>query len=205
MSSKPETKQDTKQPERKQTDFSKLDTVTLSFNRPAKWYMYVVKQVLKTRDSCDIRARPLGAAQVVRVAEALKRLGYITYEKYFTSTVIDNERLQRFITVKVKKTKDFQKLFDQREAERAKMLESKEKKDQFNKKVNKQKEIEALKRLGYITYEKYYTSTVIDKERLQRFITVKVKKTKDFQKLFDQREAERAKMLESKEKKEDKI
>ena len=95
MSSKPETKQDTKQPERKQTDFSKLDTVTLSFNRPAKWYMYVVKQVLKTRDSCDIRARPLGAAQVVRVAEALKRLGYITYEKYYTQTLVEKERLQR--------------------------------------------------------------------------------------------------------------
>ena len=127
MSTKPETKP----AERKQADYTKLDTVTLSYNRPAKWYMYVVKQVLKTRDSCDIRARPLGAAQVVRVAEALKRLGYITYEKYFTSTVIDQEkRLQRFITVKVKKTKDFQKLYDQREAERAKMLESQEKKEE---------------------------------------------------------------------------
>ena len=126
MSTKPETKP----AERKQADYTKLDTVTLSYNRPAKWYMYVVKQVLKTRDSCDIRARPLGAAQVVRVAEALKRLGYITYEKYFTSTVINNDRLQRFITVKVKKTKDFQKLYDQREAERAKMLESQEKKEE---------------------------------------------------------------------------
>ncbi len=123
-------KPETKQPERKQADYTKLDTVTLSYSRPAKWYMYVVKQVLKTRDSCDIRARPLGAAQVVRVAEALKRLGYITYEKYFTSTVVDKERLQRFITVKVKKTKDFQKLYDQREAERAKMLESQEKKEE---------------------------------------------------------------------------
>ena len=126
MSTNPETKP----PERKQADYTKLDTVTLSYNRPAKWYMYVVKQVLKTRDSCDIRARPLGAAQVVRVAEALKRLGYITYEKYFTSTVINKDRLQRFITVKVKKTKDFQKLYDQREAERAKMLESQEKKEE---------------------------------------------------------------------------
>ena len=126
MTSKPETKA----PERKQADYTKLDTVTLSYNRPAKWYMYIVKQVLKTRDSCDIRARPLGAAQVVRVAEALKRLGYITYEKYYTSTVIDKERLQRFITVKVKKTKDFQKLYDQREAERAKMMEAQEKKEE---------------------------------------------------------------------------
>ena len=126
-SSKPETKPAEK---RVQTDFSKLDTVTLSFNRPAKWYMYIVKQVLKSRETCDIRARPLGAAQVVRVAEALKRLGYITYEKYYTQTVIDKERLQRFIIVKVKKTKDFQKLYDQREAERAKMLESQEKKEE---------------------------------------------------------------------------
>ena len=128
--SKQETKPETKQPERKVTDFSKLDTVTLSFNRPAKWYMYVVKQVLKSRDSCDIRARPLGAAQVVRVAEALKRLGYITYEKYYTQTLVNQERLQRFIVVKVKKTKDFQKLYDARESERAKLLESKEKKEE---------------------------------------------------------------------------
>ena len=126
MSTKPETKA----PERKQADYTKLDTVTLSYNRPAKWYMYIVKQVLKTRESCDIRARPLGAAQVVRVAEALKRLGYITYEKYYTSTVVDKERLQRFITVKVKKTKDFQKLYDQREAERQKMMEAQEKKEE---------------------------------------------------------------------------
>ena len=130
MSSKPETKPETKKPEPKQTDFSTLDTVTLSFKRPAKWYMYVVKQVLKSRDSCDIRARPLGAAQVVRVAEALKRLGYITYEKYYTQTLVDKERLQRFIVVKVKKTKDFQKLYDAREAERAKLIESKEKKEE---------------------------------------------------------------------------
>ena len=121
---------ETKQPERKQTDFSKLEKVNLSFNRPAKWYMYVVKQVLKTRETVDIRARPLGAAQVVRVAEALKRLGYITYQKYITTTVVDNGRLQRYIVVTVKKTKDFQKLFDEREAEREKLLASKEKKEE---------------------------------------------------------------------------
>ena len=128
MSSKPQG--DTKQPERKQTDFSKLDTVTLSFSRPAKWYMYVVKQVLKSKETVDIRARPLGAAQVVRVAEALKRLGYITYVKYYTTTVVTDGRLQRYIIVTVKKTKDFQKLFDERDAERNKMLASQEKKEE---------------------------------------------------------------------------
>ena len=120
---------ETKTTEKKQTDFSKLETVTLSFNRPAKWYMYVVKQVLRTRETVDIRARPLGAAQVVRVAEALKRLGYITYVKYWTTTTVTDGRLQRYIIVTVKKTKEFQTLYDQREAERKKNMEEQEKKE----------------------------------------------------------------------------
>ena len=114
-------------PERKQADFTKLEVVNLTFNRPAKWYMYVVKQVLKSRETVDIRARPSGAAQVVRVAEALKRLGYITYVKYQTTTVVNEGRLQRYIVVTVKKTKDFDKLFTERENERNKMLEEKKK------------------------------------------------------------------------------
>ena len=120
---------ETKPPEKMQIDFSKLETVTLSFNRPAKWYMYVVKQVLRTRETVDIRARPLGAAQVVRVAEALKRLGYITYVKYWTTTTVTDGRLQRYIIVTVKKTKEFQTLYDQREAERKKNMEEQEKKE----------------------------------------------------------------------------
>ena len=121
-------------PEKKPLDFSKLDTVNVSFNRPAKWYMYVVKQSLKTKEKVDIRARPAGAAQVVRVAEALKRLGYITYVKYETNTAIDDGKLRRFIVVTVQKTKDFEKLFSEREAERNKQLEEKKKKDEEKKK-----------------------------------------------------------------------
>jgi hypothetical protein len=76
----------------------------------------------------EIRGRVLGAAQAVRVAEALKRLGYISYEKYYTTTVVNDGILQRFIIIKVKKTENFQKLFEEREAERKKILENKEKK-----------------------------------------------------------------------------
>ena len=117
--------QENKNESKKPVDFSTLDTVNLTFNRPAKWYMYVVKQVLKTKDKekVDIRARPSAAAQVVRVAEALKRLGYITYLKYQTTTIVQNGRLQRFIVVTVKKTPNFDKLFEEREAERTKRLE----------------------------------------------------------------------------------
>ena len=128
--SKPPTE---KREERKPVDFSTLETVNLTFNRPAKWYMYVVKQVLKTKEKVDIRARPSAAAQVVRVAEALKRLGYITYLKYQTTTVINQGKLQRFIVVSVKKTSNFQKLFDEREAERTKRLEEQGKLNQDQK------------------------------------------------------------------------
>ena len=128
--SKPQTE---KREERKPVDFSTLETVNLTFNRPAKWYMYVVKQVLKTKEKVDIRAKPSAAAQVVRVAEALKRLGYITYLKYQTTTVINQGKLQRFIVVSVKKTPNFQKLFDEREAERTKRLEEQGKLNQDQK------------------------------------------------------------------------
>ncbi len=119
------TPQPQQQRERRQpTDFSKLDTVTLSFKRPAKWYMYVVKSTLKEKASVEIRARPSGAAQVVRVAEALKRLGYITYERYYTTSVVQENNLLRYIVVRVKKTDNFDTLFKQREEERSKRLEA---------------------------------------------------------------------------------
>lgn len=104
------------------TDLSKLEHINISFSRPVKWDMYFIKLVLKTRENIDIRARPLGAAKAISIVEALKRLGYITYEKYYTETQVIDGKLQRYFNVKVKKTKDFQKLFDEREAERKKIF-----------------------------------------------------------------------------------
>lgn len=103
---------------RKEVDYATLDKVNVSFRRPAKWYMYIVKRVLKLKNTVEIRARPSAAAQVVRVSEALKRLGYVTYSNYYTTSVIEGDILQRFLVVSVKKTKEFDKLYDDREAER---------------------------------------------------------------------------------------
>ena len=108
---------------RQEVDYATLDKVNISFKRPAKWYMYVVKRVLKHKESIEIRARPSAAAQVVRVAEALKRLGYVNYERYYTTSVVSNGTLQRFIVVTVRKTADFNKLYDAREEERSKKME----------------------------------------------------------------------------------
>jgi len=108
--------------ERQETDYSKLDAVNVSFRRPAKWYMYVVKRVLKEKATTVIRARPSAAAQSVRVAEALKKLGYLEITNYSTTTVVDNRGLDRFLVINVQRTKDFNKLFDAREEERKKFL-----------------------------------------------------------------------------------
>lgn len=116
------------QTKRQEVDYSTLDKVNVSFRRPAKWYMYVVKRVLKHKQSVDIRARPSAAAQVVRVCEALKRLGYVTYSNYYTTSIVDGQVLQRFLVVNVKKTKDFDKLYDERETERKKIIDTRDQK-----------------------------------------------------------------------------
>ena len=104
------------------TDLNTLECINISFNRPVKWYMYFIKLILKTRDNIDVRARPMGAGKAISVVEALKKLGYITYGKYYTTTQVIEGKIKRFIFINIKKTKDFQKLFDEREAERKKIL-----------------------------------------------------------------------------------
>jgi hypothetical protein len=109
--------------ERKETDYAKLDAVNVSFRRPAKWYMYVVKRVLKEKATTVIKARPSAAAQTIRVAEALKRLGYLEITDYSTQTVSDERGLDRFLVINVTRTANFDKLYNAREEERAKMLD----------------------------------------------------------------------------------
>ena len=111
--------------QRPETDYSKLETVTISDRRPTRWYMYIVKRVLKERGTVDIRARPLAVAQCIRVCEGLKKLGYIEYVRYHSTTLESlNQNLVRFFVVSVKKTSNFDKLYVQREEERQKLIET---------------------------------------------------------------------------------
>ena len=113
------------QTQRPETDYSKLETVTISDRRPTRWYMYIVKRVLKERGTVDIRARPLAVAQCIRVCEGLKKLGYIEYVRYQSTTLESlNQNLVRFFVVSVKKTPNFEKLYVQREEERQKLIET---------------------------------------------------------------------------------
>ena len=71
---KPKNINNINQKERKIIDFNKLESVNISSNRPVKWYMYLIKQILKNRESVEIRSRTLEAAKSIRVVEALKKL-----------------------------------------------------------------------------------------------------------------------------------
>ncbi len=126
MSYQQETRQENRQETRQETDYSKLEAVNVSFRRQAKWYMYVVKRVLHEKTNTSIKARPSAAAQAIRVSEALKRLGYLDITNYSTTTVIDNRGLDRFLIINVSRTNNFMKLYDQREEERKKILETQE-------------------------------------------------------------------------------
>ncbi len=109
--------------QRPETDYGKLQCVNVAYRRPAKWYMYIVKRVLKENTTTEIKARPSAAAQAIRVAEALKRLGYLDITNYYTTTVADDRGLDRFLVISVSRTLNFNKLYDEREEERKKLLE----------------------------------------------------------------------------------
>ena len=87
--------------------------------------MYIVKRVLKEKESIEVKARPSAAAQAIRVAEALKRLGYVSYDKYFTTSEVQEGNLLRFIVVRLRKTDNFDKLYAERETERQTRLAEK--------------------------------------------------------------------------------
>ena len=86
--------------------------------------MYIVKRVLKENPNTVIKARPSAAAQAIRVAEALKKLGYLDITNYSTTTVSDERGLDRFLVLNVTRTNNFNKLYDAREEERKQFLET---------------------------------------------------------------------------------
>merc|ERR1712032_1135952 len=98
-----------------------------SFIQKTRQMVHVCRQKIPSeKPTVEIRARPSGAAQVVRVAEALKRLGYVSYDKYFTTSEVQEGNLLRFIVVRLRKTDNFDKLYAERETERQTKMAEKE-------------------------------------------------------------------------------
>lgn len=92
----------------------------------AKRMMYLAKEFLLNNEKIDVVSGTQGSVVASRAAENLARLNYVTYEDIRTETLIVNGKRKTRLVIRLKKTKDFQKLYDENEANRKKLQEERE-------------------------------------------------------------------------------
>ena len=89
--------------------------------------VYEAKKLLLTQESIEVYSGTYGAQTVAQACEQLVRLGYVTVEDVRSETnIIEGSRRIKFV-MKLRKTADFQKLFDENEANRKTKQEEREK------------------------------------------------------------------------------
>ena len=100
-----------------------------------KKVMYLAKELLIANEKINITATTNSSATASRAAETLVRLGYVTFDNIQTLTEIRNDRRSIKLIITLKKTANFQKLYDEnqqfkkeKEAEREKEAKEKTKK-----------------------------------------------------------------------------
>lgn len=109
---------------------TEIKELRVSANEDSKRIMYLAKEFLVNHEVIEIVSGTQGAPVAARAAESLIRLKYITYENIYTNTSIaDGKRRTKFV-VRVRKTPDFQKLYEENEANRKKAIEERERSQQ---------------------------------------------------------------------------
>ena len=101
-----------------------------------KKVMYFAKDMLRSSEKLNIVATTKSSAVASRAAETLVRLGYVTFENIQTLTEIKNDRRSIKLIITLKKTSNFQKLYEENEKfKKEKELErEKESKEKTQKK-----------------------------------------------------------------------
>ena len=90
----------------------------------SKRVMYNAKVLLAQHDNIELVAGTGGSPVAVRAAESLVRLGYVIYDSIKTDTILSTSGRRRTkLSIKLKKTPDYQKLFDENEEIRRKTQE----------------------------------------------------------------------------------
>jgi len=89
--------------------------------------MYLCKEFLKTNKKIKIVAQTNSASQATRLAETLKRLGYVDFDNIQTETSVANDRRQTRLVITVHNTPNFDKLYAENEEARKKREEEKKK------------------------------------------------------------------------------
>ncbi len=83
-----------------------------------KKIQYQIKDILLKDDSVIVVAGTGAAINTARTCETLVRLNYVTYGDIRTETSIVNNRRKTNVIIKLNKTSQFQKLYDENEATR---------------------------------------------------------------------------------------
>ena len=87
-------------------------------NTTTRTVVYEAKKLLLTQDSIEVYSGTYGAQTVAQACEQLNRLGYITVQDVRSETnILEGNRRIKFV-MKINKTADFQKLYDENEANR---------------------------------------------------------------------------------------
>ena len=82
----------------------------------SKRIMYNAKNLLAKHEEIELVAGTGGSPVAVRAAESLVRLGYVTYESIKTDTILSTTGRRRTkLSIKLKKTSDYLKLFEENE------------------------------------------------------------------------------------------
>jgi hypothetical protein len=87
----------------------------INSNENSKRVMYLIKEYLLNNDYVELVSGTGGAPVSVRASESLVRLGYVTYECVRTDTTLVNNRRRTKFIVRIRRTEDFKKLYDENE------------------------------------------------------------------------------------------
>ena len=99
--------------------------------------MYQAKQSLRAHKKLKIIGTSLNANLASRIAETLKRLGYIEFDDIKTETKIINDSRQVRLIITVHITDDFEKLYKENEEERKKREDERKKREEERNKKEK--------------------------------------------------------------------
>ena len=92
-----------------------------------KKVMYHIKEILRSDEKIKVTANTNSSPVATRAVESLVRFGYVTYENIQTLTDVVNDRRSIRLIIILKKTANFNKLYEENEQERKRKQEEKEK------------------------------------------------------------------------------
>ena len=99
--------------------------------------MNLAKLFLKSNKKMKLIGKSYNVNQATRVAETLRRIGYVEFDDIKTETVIDNNSRSVRLVITMHNTPDFDKLYKENEEERKKKEEERKKQQDEKTKESK--------------------------------------------------------------------